>query len=251
MGRALLADLFLDLILLKTTDDLWACFEQYCKKQGFRYSRLSVFSSKDDVKPHNLQMLLSFDETGWANHYVSKGMYRYDQSFHLIKKGLNESLSWSKMNRMTRKGSLANSVFTEAIVFGLEEGMLVSNLCDQHGLKAFLGIAGPKVAFKKFTRTELRTLSWCGHVLIGRIFVSSIKEGRIKPKLIQVGAELTDRQREVLILKASGSTSAAAAKLLNIKRDSVDKMIHRLKNRFGVQSDTALVAECLRRGLIS
>lgn len=63
--------------------------------------------------------------------------------------------------------------------------------------------------------------------------------------------ELTNREREVLVLLAWGSTYKAIATSLVISPRTVEKHVHEILHKLGVSNSGQAVSQALRTGIIS
>ncbi len=64
------------------------------------------------------------------------------------------------------------------------------------------------------------------------------------------GGELSGREREILILIASGETAPSIAATLHLSEATVKTYLRRVYEKLGVSTQAAAVAEALRRGAI-
>jgi DNA-binding NarL/FixJ family response regulator len=88
-----------------------------------------------------------------------------------------------------------------------------------------------------------------GETVIGQEFVPKLLEDAARG--VDVGrAEITSREREVLLLVSSGATNRAIAEDLGISTRTAQKHVENLFKKLGVHDRTELVTVAFRRGLI-
>lgn len=99
---------------------------------------------------------------------------------------------------------------------------------------------------KTAERSELITA--IHRVAAGDRHLSASLEARLKS--LQIGPNITLREREILALIARGQANKEIAAALGISEDTVKRHISNLFNKLGVKDRAQATAEAIRRGII-
>lgn len=67
---------------------------------------------------------------------------------------------------------------------------------------------------------------------------------------VQRGRRLTDRERQVVLLLASGLTYEDVARRLNLSRHTVKNHLTRIYDKLSRRTAVGALAECLKHGII-
>jgi DNA-binding NarL/FixJ family response regulator len=89
----------------------------------------------------------------------------------------------------------------------------------------------------------------------GESLISPKQLARLLPKLNRnyqaLGSDLTDREREVLVLLAEGAANAAIAKQLHLSVNTIRNYVQAILTKLGAHSKLEAVATGVREGIIS
>jgi DNA-binding CsgD family transcriptional regulator len=73
----------------------------------------------------------------------------------------------------------------------------------------------------------------------------------MRPEEVALHSEtLTQRQRDVLLLLASGSTMKQAARILGIKERTIAFHKYQIKERFHLRTNTDLIRFAIKQGIV-
>lgn len=249
----LIKNLFWRISAARTVEDAWPLLTDFSDQTGFGHCRFSVFRYQEKIEYKSIQFILTHDgaKSGWAQYYFDQRMYEYDQSVRLVSQPGVDAMKWTEMDKATRKGSKANSVFTEARKYGIGEGLTTNTLRLATSHTCFLGMAGAADVLQPFGRNGLKALIRLMHVCGERLHSLAYQEGLIKQQFPKSTLKLTPRQREYLIDFSNGMTAAEIAARDGLKESAINKAVERMKNNNGISSIPALVAQAMRDKLIS
>lgn len=234
-----------------TCQDLWQKVEHFSSEVGLVHARATIYDLNSIIDPLHFKHLRSFpdDPNAWGPYYLKERMYDHDRSFHLIFEHGTEHMYWTRMAKLTRKGTQAHRVFEEMLNFGIGEGILVghSSLILKHTI--LLGLAGPSSFFDAMKKNAEREFISACKVFCSNYLTMALKEGLVKEADGVRFIKFSNREREILRQFSHGKTAEEAAEILNITASTIHKTVDRMKKKAPLSRE-GLVALALRTGQI-
>ncbi len=239
MRRSL--DLTLEFIatLDAAPDDRAVCERLLAIAQQFGFERLLAGTIPLPGVPeaqHHGHVILDYWPAEWSQRYFSGGYLRQDPAIRQVIAS-DRPFRWSDLRPTWSNDPAGARVMQEAADFRLADGFTVPLHPIEGGVIGF-SLAGERVEMppgSAGTLTLLTNYAMARALLMGR-----------KPR-----PQITPRQIEILRWVAAGKTTWEIGCILSIAENTVINHLRAMRERFGVNRTSQMVAEAIRHRFIT
>ncbi|MBF9029845.1 LuxR family transcriptional regulator [Rhodobacterales bacterium HKCCE3408] len=219
--------------------DLWRLALKTLPRLGFpriiyRYAGLPT----DEAGARSLLAWGLPDE--WIESYLSERLGEVDPSDDILE-GRALPFYWYDMDTLTTL-STAQSEYMARFRAGPMGDGLTLPLFGPIGRNAvlYLGFGGPRRSLSDADMAQIHAMAQAGHL---RLCAMMEAGHRLEPRL-------TPREREVLTWIAAGKSNSVIAEILGISAHTVDTILRRVFNKFGVSDRTTAAIRGIALGLV-
>lgn len=175
----------------------------------------------------------------WAKRFVAQGYVYDDPILATVQNRADRAFRWHDAVARPGRETHAARIMNEAAEHGLADGFAVP-MTTVEGDAATISFGGERMDLPDEACGLLHLL---GIYAVGRAY-----QLRSQPKIDPV--ILTTREQDVLRWVAEGKTDWEIGVILTIAESTVKTHMHNAMQKCRVNNRAALVAECLRRGII-
>lgn len=226
-----------DVRRLESEEELASAIAEIALELGFRYFALThhvdVRRSSAAVRIHNYP-------DGWAEWFDNQSLGGSDP-VHRASNVTSVGFAWSRLPELIALTDKDLRVLELARCEGIGEGFTVPAHVpgEAHGSCSFACAAGDPFAEQNLSLLQL----------VGAFAFESarrMRRNRVAPEPVQ----LTDRQRECVMLAARGKSDWEIARILGISEQTVIEHLKNARERYGVGRRTLLAVHALFDGTI-
>lgn len=226
---------------IRTKAELGLALEACTAELGFRY--FAMLHHVDLRRRPGAMVHIDNYPAGWAEYFIEARLFLHDP---ILRASLSTNIgfTWEDVATLIRMGARQHRILEAARREGLESGFTVpANIPGEaHGSCSFASATGCSIS----TDCQLAAQ------LVGSFAFQAAK--RIccaRCPLHFQAVELTPRQRDCVELVAQGKTDWEIGRILDLKEDSVTKVVDSARRRYDAANRTDLVVAALFDGQIS
>lgn len=222
---------------LKSEDELSVAIAEISRELGFGYFALTHHV---DVRRSSAAIRLHNYPEGWAEWFDEQSLGATDP-VHRASNITSVGFAWSKLSEMIALTPADRRILELARKEGIGEGFTVPAHVpgEAHGSCSFACLAG-----ERFRSEHLPLLQLVG----GFAFEAARRMRRMR--FSKAPVQLTDRQRECVMLAARGKTDWEIAKILGVSEATVGEHLRHAFERYGVTKRTLVAVHALFDGTI-
>jgi LuxR family quorum-sensing system transcriptional regulator CciR len=222
---------------LETEEALAAALADVSRDLGFRYFALThhvdVRLSSAAIRIHNYP-------DGWAEWFDEQSLGAADP-VHRASNMTSVGFAWSRLPEMIALTAEDRRVLERARKEGIGEGFTVPAHVpgEAHGSCSFACAAGETLSDEHLSLVQL----------VGAFAFEAARRMR-RSRFSEAPVQLTDRQRECVLLAARGKSDWEIARILEISEQTVIEHLKHARERYGVGRRTLLAVHALFDGTI-
>ena len=224
----------------RSLEDFRRCLESFTARIGLQYFSLTHHldfrcAPADALHLHNYPQ-------EWAQRHDAQALGSQDP-VHRASWLRGGGFLWTDIDQFMQLSAADKGIFRDAEKIGIGNGYTVPyNIPgDYRGSCSFAALPGFAISDEQRMACEL----------MGRLAFDHVNlTARCRAPKSDSSPTLTDRQRQILMVLASGETEASAGNRLSLSPHTVDQHLKLARKRFRVSSTLSLFARALIQGQI-